>query len=153
MKELLSLKPRLSEQSYMLAQKEGVYVFDVPASANKHDVAKSVREQFQVEVKAVNITNIKGKVKATISLTGRRRRNTPGERSDVKKAYVSLAKGNSLPIFEAIEESEEKEKDAQDQVDKAMARQHKQDQRKSSAAAAPKQSGRGLRIFKKQGDK
>lgn len=144
------LRPRLSEQTYALAQAEHVYVFDVPKDANKHTVARAVAVQFDVEVAAVNMTNVKGKVKRTISLTGRRRGLTDGSRSDIKKAYVRLAKGASLPIFAAVEETEKKEEAAQTQVDKAMAKQLKTE---------AKQAGRGksanpvTRLFKKQGDK
>jgi large subunit ribosomal protein L23 len=147
----LILKPRLSEQTYALAQAQQVYIFDVPKAANKHEVARAVAAQFNVEVASVNMTNIKGKAKSTISLTGRRRRASGGVRSDAKKAYVHLAKGASLPIFAAIEEEEEKEQTAQEQADKAIAKQLKQGAKKP--VNAPKTPGRALRIFKKQGDK
>src|SRR5262249_22961794 len=117
------LKPRLSEQTYALAQKERVYVFDVPKGANKHMVARAVGAQFDVKIESVNITTVKGKAKRTISLTGKRRGLTDGMRSDVKKAYVKLVKGASLPVFAAVEEAQVKEDKAQEQVDKAMAKQ------------------------------
>jgi len=146
----LTLKPRLSEQTYAQAQKDRVYVFNVPADANKHTVARAVAAQFDVKVDAVNITNVKGKTKRTISLTGRRRGLTDGARTDTKKAYVKLAKGASLPIFAAIEESEEKEQKVQEQAEKVIAKQQKADAKKT---AAPKGAGRVTRLFKKQGDK
>lgn len=149
MKDLI-LRPRLSEQTYAQAQTANVYVFDVPASANKHMVARAVEAQFDVKVDSVNISNVKGKAKRTISLTGRRRGLTDGTRSDVKKAYVKLAKGSTLPIFAAIEESEEKEQKAQEQVEKAMAKQQKTEAKNT---ATPKGAARVTRLFKKQGDK
>lgn len=149
MKDLI-LKPRLSEQTYAQAQKERVYVFDVPAGANKHMVARAVAAQFDVKVDSVNMTTIKGKAKRTMSLTGRRRGLNDGVRSDIKKAYVKLAKGASLPIFAAVEENEEKEQKAQEQVEKAMAKQQKAEAKNT---AAPKGAGRVTRLFKKQGDK
>ena len=151
MSESLVLKPRLSEQTYALSQREHVYVFDVPKSANKHAVARAVEQQFGVQVTSVNITNINGKAKSTVSITGKRRRNHDGSRSDVKKAYVRLAEGNNLPIFAAIEEGKEKEQAAQEQANKLIAKQAKQDAKKT--AAAPKPARTGLRMFKKQGDK
>lgn len=147
----LQLRPRLSEQSYELAQKNRTYVFDVPADANKHMVARAVAAQFDVKVESVNITVIKGKTKRTISLTGKRRGLTDGVRSDVKKAYVKLVKGASLPIFAAIEETEEKEQKTQEQIDKALTKQR---QAESKKTASPKGAARGVtRLFKKQGDK
>ena len=145
-----TLIPRLSEQTYALAQSGRVYVFDVPQAANKHSVARAVAEQFKVKVISVNITNVRGKAKSTISLTGRRRGN-PGARSDFAKAYVKLAEGSSLPIFAAVEEAEAKEQKAQDEVDKAAAKQAKRTAQK--AGPVTKTNSRGLRIFRKQGDK
>src|SRR5215471_15342495 len=96
MSKSLVLKPRLSEQTYALAQQNRVYVFDVPADANKHSIARAVAVQFEVEVEAVNIANSKGKTKRTTSLNGKRR-GALGTRSDIKKAFVKLTEGFSLP--------------------------------------------------------
>ena len=148
MKDLF-LKPRLSEQTYALAQKERVYVFDVPKDANKHTVARAVSAQFDVKVEAVNVTTVKGKAKRTISLTGKRRGLTDGTRSDVKKAYVKLVKGASLPVFAAVEEAQEKEEKAQAQVDKAIAKQVQNEAKKSRNTGG----NAVTRLFKKQGDK
>ena len=148
----LILKPRLSEQTYLLAQQRRTYVFEVAKSANKHTVARAVAEQFNVEVQSVNMVNVKGKQKATVSLTGRRRRNAQGVRSDVKKAYVMLVPGASIPVFAAVEEAEKKEEATQKNVEKLAAKQA-QKETKQTKAASPKAAGHGLRMFKKQGDK
>ena len=116
----VALKPRLSEKSYAQSQ-NNVYVFVVPADANKHSVARAVEAQFEVTVSEVNILNLKGKAKRTISKKGRRQLN--GTSSDTKKAYVTLVKGQSLPIFAAEEEAETKTEKAQEQIDKAAAKQ------------------------------
>jgi large subunit ribosomal protein L23 len=109
------LKPRLSEKTYGLAKVKNVYVFDVPADANKHVVAEAVEAQFEVKVADVNITNIKGKVKRLIRKGGR---PVMGQRSDLKKAYVTLAEGQHLPFFD---EPEEDKKDAKKADKKAKA--------------------------------
>lgn len=96
------LKPRLSEKSFKEAQAKRTYVIDVPADSNKHSVARAVEAQFEVSVIKVNIANIDGKAKRTIRKGGRA---VSGRRSDIKKAYVTLAEGNSLPFF-ATEEAE-----------------------------------------------
>jgi large subunit ribosomal protein L23 len=149
MKDLF-LKPRLSEQTYALAQTARTYVFDVPRDANKHSVARAVAAQFDVKVESVNMTTVKGKAKRTISLTGRRRGLADGTRSDVKKAYVKLVKGATLPVFAAIEETEAKEEKAQEQIDKAMT---KQLQKEAGKLARSTGGNRVTRLFKKQGDK
>jgi|SRR5665213_2137219 len=120
MDKQVALKPRMSEKAYAMSQ-TGVYVFDVPGSVNKHTVASAVTAQFDVTVETVNITNIKGKAKRTISQKGRR--VSRGKQSNVKKAYVTLKKGDSIPVFAAVEEAEEKEKSTQEKVAKAMDKQ------------------------------
>ena len=125
MSKNLALLPRLSEQTYAQAQTGRVYVFEIPKNANKHTVARAVAAQFEVTVQSVNVTNVKGKVKRTTSITGRRRSNADGVRSDIKKAYVKLAEGFSLPVFAAIEEAEAEQQATQAKVDKAAAKQKK----------------------------
>lgn len=91
----LTLIPRASEKTYAMAQ-TNTYVFNVPLSANKQQIAQAVAKQYDVTVKTVNIVIAKGKVKQTI----RKGRPVEGKRRDVKKAYVALAKGSSIKIFE-----------------------------------------------------
>lgn len=122
MSTTIVLKPRLFEKSYALSQK-GVYVFDVDKSVNKHAIARAVEAQFDVQVVSVNTTNIQGKAKRTISIMGKRMRNQNGVRTDVKKAYVTLAEGNRLPFFDAAEEADEKQTKLQENIDKAAAKQ------------------------------
>lgn len=109
------LKPRLSEKSYGLSQKR-VYVFDVPAKLNKHDIARAVTVQFDTVVTNVNVANIAGKSKRTIYKGGKA---VAGRESDTRKAYVTLAEGQSLPIFAAIEEEDAKVEATQEKMDKA----------------------------------
>jgi large subunit ribosomal protein L23 len=109
------LKPRLSEKSYAQSANR-VYVFDVPAGLSKHDIARAVTVQFETVVTKVNVTNIPGKAKRTIYKGGRA---VSGREADTRKAYVTLAEGQSLPIFAAIEEEEAKQEATQEKVDKA----------------------------------
>jgi hypothetical protein len=83
-----------------------------------------------VEVAGVNMANIKGKAKRTISQNGRRVKN--GVRSDFKKAYVTLAEGQSIPIFAAEEEAETKQEKVQAQVNKAVAKQAEKEAKKAA---------------------
>jgi large subunit ribosomal protein L23 len=114
----ISLRPRLNEKTYSLSN-DRVYVFDVDKAINKHDVARAVEAQFEVKVTAVNIMNVSGKAKRIVSINGKRTKNAEGKRSDIKKAYVTLAEGNSLPFFDAVEENEQKELALQEKLDKA----------------------------------
>lgn len=112
----IALKPVLSEKAYALSQVRNTYVFKVPQGTNKHSVARAVEAQFEVSVEAVNITNIAGKAKRTIRKSGR---SVNGRQSDIRKAYVTLKQGDSLPIFAALEEETVKAEKTQAAVDKA----------------------------------
>lgn len=137
MSKTITLKPRLNEKTYGLAESR-VYVFDVDRSVNKHTIARAVETQFAVNVMAVNTTNIPGKSKRIISLTGKRVKNTEGSRGDFKKAYVTLAEGQGLPFFKAIEEEEQKEQAVQEKVDKAAAKQATKDAKPAKTAKTDK---------------
>jgi large subunit ribosomal protein L23 len=108
MEKTTLLKPRLSEKTFGLANANAVYVFDVPASANKHTVAAAVAAQFEVTVIGVNITNVKGKSKRTVRKGGRA---VSGQQSDRKKAYVALKKGDKLPFFDVEDDKKDKKAD------------------------------------------
>ena len=110
--------PRLNEKTYAMSA-EGVYVFTVDKDLNKHTVKRAVESQFDVKVTSVRTTNVIGKAKRTMSITGKRSNNSSGKRIDFKKAYVTLEKGSSLPFFDAVEEAEEKEEKLQAKIDKA----------------------------------
>lgn len=91
----LQLIPRISEKSYAEAQ-NGMFVFDVPGTANKQQIAAAVAAQYGVTVVDVNTTIQKGKVKRTY-----RKGGSPviGKRTNSKKAYVRLAEGQTIPGF------------------------------------------------------
>jgi large subunit ribosomal protein L23 len=143
----IALRPRLSEKTYGLSESR-VYVVEVPKSANKHTVVRAVEAQFEVKVARVNVTNVKGKSKRIISLTGKRMLNGEGKRADIKKAYVSLAEGHSLPFFATIEEEEQKEQAVQEKVDKAAEKQATKEAKKTAKtttkAAAPKKPAKAV---------
>lgn len=116
------LKPRMSEKSFGLSQSQRTFVIDVPRGLNKLEVAQAVESQFDgVEVKSVRIVNRKGKVKRTISVSGKRGTNRPGTQSDIRKAYVTLSKGH-LPFFAAEEKEIEEAKAAAEKESKKSAK-------------------------------
>ncbi len=129
------LKPRLSEKAYGLAQKSNTYVIDVPGDANKHTVARAVTSQFEVTVVKLNLTVIKGKAKRTVNKRGKA---MPGRESSTKKAYVTIAKGQSLPFFNAIEEEDEKAAKTTETLAKAAAKVEKKEEK---AAKKPRLLG------------
>ena len=116
MDKQMIIKPRLSEKSFKESQATRTYAFEVPGDANKHSVARAVAAQFEVTVTNVNMTNIKGKPQRTVRKGGRA---IVGRRSDLKKAYVTLAEGNSLPFFAAEEAEIAKAEKAAEKATKA----------------------------------
>ena len=82
-------KPIITEKSTM-ASENGAVVFEVAIDANKPQIKEAVESLFGVKVKAVNTVVTKGKTK--------RFRGRPGTRKDVKKAYVTLAEGNTIDV-------------------------------------------------------
>ncbi|NUE66089.1 50S ribosomal protein L23 [Snodgrassella alvi] len=87
------LAPVVSEKSNMLAEKRNQMTFKVLPNATKPEIKAAVELLFNVKVDSVATTLIKGKSK--------RFGRTIGKRSDVKKAYVSLAAGQELDIESA----------------------------------------------------
>lgn len=114
MDKQMVLKPRMSEKTFGLSQTGNVYVFTVPGSANKQSVATAVAAQFGVSVTNVNIANVKGKQKRTVR---KRTRPVMGQRSDTKKAYVTLKEGDKLPFFEVEDDKKKSDKKAEKKAD------------------------------------
>lgn len=97
--------PRISEKAYAQSQ-NNVYVFNVPLTANKQQIIDAVTQQYGVEV-----TRIKTLVQAGKAVRYSRGKNRyPGttNRKDTKKAYVTLAEGSSLQVFDVPAEEEKK---------------------------------------------
>ncbi len=81
--------PIITEKSTTLSQYNKV-LFKVRADATKQQVQKAVEKIFNVKVIDVNTINIPGKSKVF--------RGKQGRRSDIKKAIVTLAEGQTIDI-------------------------------------------------------
>lgn len=82
------MAPHVSEKGTMLAEVSSQHVFKVAPDATKTEVKAAVEELFKVKVDKVRILNNKGKTKR---FGGRL-----GKRSDLRKAYVTLAAGSDI---------------------------------------------------------
>ena len=82
-------KPVITEKATM-ASEHGAVVFQVAMDATKPQIKEAIEAIFLVKVKAVNTTITKGKSKKF--------RGRAGERSDKKKAYVTLEVGNTIDV-------------------------------------------------------
>jgi large subunit ribosomal protein L23 len=83
------IAPIITEKATVLSDQNKV-VFKVPLAATKDEVKAAVEALFKVSVVSVNTIRVKGKTKMF--------RGLPGKRSDVKKAIVTLAKGQSIDV-------------------------------------------------------
>ena len=85
--------PHITEKSTLLSEQNAV-VFKVAKDASKPEIKAAVEALFNVKVTGVNTIVSKGKTK--------RWKGTPYRRSDVKKAIVTLAEGQSIDITEGV---------------------------------------------------
>ncbi|MGH7025116.1 MAG: 50S ribosomal protein L23 [Caulobacteraceae bacterium] len=83
------LAPVITEKATLLSEHNKV-VFRVALDSTKEDIATAVEELFKVKVVKVNTLIQKGKTK--------RFRGRVGQRSDIKKAIVTLEEGQSIDI-------------------------------------------------------
>jgi len=87
------LSPHITEKSTMLSEQNAV-VFKVATGASKPEIKAAVEALFGVTVTGVNTMVTKGKSK--------RWKGKPYQRSDMKKAIVTLAEGQSIDITEGV---------------------------------------------------
>ena len=87
------LSPHITEKSTMLSEHNSV-VFKVAQKASKPEIKAAVEALFNVKVTNVNTMVTKGKSK--------RWKGQSYQRSDVKKAIVTLAEGQSIDITEGV---------------------------------------------------
>ena len=85
--------PHITEKATLLSEHNAV-VFKVADSATKPEIKAAVEALFEVKVIGVNTLNQKGKTK--------RWKGKPYRRSDVKKAVVTLAPGQSIDVTSGI---------------------------------------------------
>ena len=125
----ITIIPRVSEKAYAMSQAPGVktYVFEVPLDANKHTVARAVSAEYEVTVTNVRTVLVKGKTKQSYRKGSR---PITGRRSDIKKAYVVLKDGDTLPIFEEVAAEEAKMAEAEEKQAKKEAKKTKKDVKK-----------------------
>jgi len=87
------LAPHITEKTTMLSEHNSV-VFRVASRATKPEIKAAVEALFGVTVTGVNTMVAKGKTK--------RWKGRPYQRSDVKKAVVTLAEGQSIDVTQGI---------------------------------------------------
>lgn len=87
------VRPVITEKSTLVGEHNQL-VFEVARGASKPEIKAAIEALFNVKVTAVNTLVHKGKTK--------RWRGKPYRRSDMKKAIVTLADGQSIDVTTGI---------------------------------------------------
>lgn len=87
-------RPVITEKSTRLTDENNVYVFEVDMRANKNLIKEAVESIFDVDVLKVRTAIMPAKL-------GRRLRKTYIRKKEWKKAYVTIAPGQSIDMFGA----------------------------------------------------
>ncbi|MBR4741867.1 MAG: 50S ribosomal protein L23 [Desulfovibrio sp.] len=91
-KRYILIKPKDTEKSAKLRVNFNRYVFIVHPDANKPEIKAAVEDLFDVKVKSVSVVRIRPRTK--------KRGVTVVHKKGYKKAYITLAKGESINMFE-----------------------------------------------------
>ena len=83
------LGPHVSEKSSIISEENNQVTFKVAADATKPEIKQAIEGLFNVEVKEVQVLNVKGKRKRTA-------RGQYRTRSSWKKAYIRLEQGHEI---------------------------------------------------------
>jgi large subunit ribosomal protein L23 len=83
------LSPVITEKA-TIASEQNKVTFKVAGTATKPQIKEAVEKLFDVKVKSVNTLTRKGKVRMF--------RNIRGQRSDVKRAIVTLEEGHKIDV-------------------------------------------------------
>lgn len=88
-------EPHVSEKASTAMEKNNTVVLKVSMNSIKAEIKSAVQKLFEVEVDSINSLIVKGKLK--------RHGGRIGRRSDWKKAYVTLKKGQNLKFIKGVE--------------------------------------------------
>jgi large subunit ribosomal protein L23 len=95
---LIIQRPVITEKSTVLKEAFNRYVFHVDVKANKMQIRRAVEQMFKVKVKDVRTAVVRGKRAVVMNRRGR----FEGYRGNWKKAYVTLAEGEKIDVFEVV---------------------------------------------------
>ena len=100
--KLNMIEPRATEKTY-LEQTRRTYVFPVKLSTSKQEAKKMVEDAYNVKV--VDVRTLIRNGKKTKFSKGKHAYPGITHRKDKKFAYVTLAEGNSIRVFEEPEDN------------------------------------------------
>lgn len=88
-------KALITEKSAVVSSLSNTAVFAVHPDASKGDIKDAVETLLNVKVRHVRVANYLGKPK-------KNRKGAVARRKSWKKAYVSLAEGNTVELMEGL---------------------------------------------------
>jgi large subunit ribosomal protein L23 len=86
------VRPIITEKSSTAIGGESSFAFEVGLNSNKYQIKQAIEQFYGVSVVNVRTMVVRGKVKRFGSHFGKR--------SNWKKAYITLADGQTLPLYE-----------------------------------------------------
>lgn len=92
------IRPIITEKMTNISADQGKYGFLVNTKANKIEIARAIKEKFNVNVIAVRTINHPGKAKSQFRKSGR----FLGRTAKFKKAIVTLKEGEKIELFEQV---------------------------------------------------
>lgn len=90
-------RPLITEKTNYMNGDLRQYVFEVSQDASKGLIKDAVETIFKVKVMRVNVINMPAKKKRNL-----RSRRVTTRRTGYKKAIITLAPGDSIPVFEGV---------------------------------------------------
>ncbi len=90
-------KPLITEKSSYQSSKLNQYAFEVNSSATKAQIKEAVELLYDVTVRRVNVLNIPAR-----RTRRAKSRRVLVRRTQVKKAIVTLARGQTIDVFEGV---------------------------------------------------
>ena len=124
--------PRATEKAYV-EETKNTYVFYVPKTASKQEIAKQIAEAFKVTVIDVRTTVRKGKP----TRFSRGKHAYPGItfRQDHKVAYITVKEGDKIPVFEEAKTDDKKAEVKDEKAEKKSAKKAAKEEKKVAKKA------------------
>ena len=95
---MLIERPVITEKSAALKEANNRYVFRVDTRANKRQIKEAIEALFEVKVLDVRTAIFRGKPAVVMNRAGR----FAGVKTNWKKAYVTLAEGQTIDLFDVV---------------------------------------------------
>jgi large subunit ribosomal protein L23 len=92
------IKPIVTEKSNKLTDQRRTYAFRVNRKANKLEIKKAIEDFYGITVTDVNTVVVPGKSKSKFTKGG----FISGRKPAYKKAYVSVAEGETIDLYANI---------------------------------------------------